>query len=56
MLIGMIDTVSGAYVEVALIATGAISNSMIATLEDAEVGVVVVFVVGGVVFVGTIIH
>ncbi|CAB1109933.1 unnamed protein product [Ectocarpus sp. CCAP 1310/34] len=35
-LSGMIDTVSGAYVEVALIATGAISNSMIATLEDAE--------------------
>lgn len=40
--LGMIDTVSGAYVEVALIATGAISNSMIATLEDAEVSVVVV--------------
>ncbi|CAN0149970.1 unnamed protein product [Pylaiella littoralis] len=36
-LSGMIDTVSGAYVEVALIATGAISNSMVATLEDAEV-------------------
>ena len=35
--LGLIDTVSGAYIEVALIATGAISNSMIATLEDAEV-------------------
>lgn len=34
---GMIDTVSGAYIEVALIATGAISNSMIANLEDADV-------------------
>ena len=28
---------SGAYIEVALIATGAISNSMIANLEDEEV-------------------
>lgn len=38
----MIDTVSGAYVEVALFATGAISNSMIAKLEDAEVSVAAV--------------
>lgn len=36
-LSGMIDSVSGAYIESALIATGAISNSMIATLEDANV-------------------
>lgn len=35
--VGMIDSVSGAYIESALIATGAISNSMIATLEDADV-------------------
>lgn len=37
VFIGLIDTVSGAYIEVALIATGAISNSMIDNLEDQEV-------------------